>query len=124
MPNNISADKSHPVVILRDEGRKCWLHFSIPSKVFITREIDEVMLLLQEIGKKVERDGKYAAGFISYEAASAFDAALKTKQDRETPILWFGIFSDVQEIELPVANQQNLMSFLGASLQKLWRSSA
>lgn len=117
MPNNISADKSHPVVILRDEGRKYWLHFSIPSKVFITREIDEVMPLLGEIGEKVERYGKYAAGFISYEAASAFDAALKTKQDREMPLLWFGIFDKVQEITLPVASQKNLVSELD------WRQS-
>jgi para-aminobenzoate synthetase/4-amino-4-deoxychorismate lyase len=38
--------------------------------------------------------GFHAAGFLSYEAASAFDAALTTKAPGDFPLLWFGIFAE------------------------------
>ena len=36
--------------------------------------------------------GKYAAGFLAYEAAPAFDAALRTHPPGDFPLAWFGIY--------------------------------
>jgi para-aminobenzoate synthetase / 4-amino-4-deoxychorismate lyase len=109
MFRNYFPNKSFPVVIIRDNTNEKWLIFSKPLKIFVTHEIREVMPILQEIGKKVEKDGKYAAGFISYEAASAFDLALKTKQGGEIPLLWFGVFDKVQEMTLPATSQDSFI---------------
>ncbi len=40
----------------------------------------EVVKYINSIEEKVNKDGLYAAGFISYEAATAFDSALRTKK--------------------------------------------
>ncbi|MEZ4765564.1 MAG: hypothetical protein R3C26_20985 [Calditrichia bacterium] len=45
--------------------------------------------------------GKFAAGFISYEAAPAFDPAFRTYFDTNFPLLFFGIFSQPEVVELP-----------------------
>ena len=34
----------------------------------------------------------YAAGFLSYEAAPAFEPSMKVKESISMPLLWFGIF--------------------------------
>jgi para-aminobenzoate synthetase/4-amino-4-deoxychorismate lyase len=49
--------------------------------------------------------GSYVAGFVSYEAAPAFDRALAVRTDRPSPsaarlpLAWFGIFDALQEVE-------------------------
>lgn len=51
----------------------------------------------------VERNGLYAAGFLSYEAAAAFDSSLAVRADSSGfPLLWFGLYEQAQEIELPL----------------------
>jgi para-aminobenzoate synthetase/4-amino-4-deoxychorismate lyase len=52
------------------------------------------------IEEATQRDGLYAAGFISYEAAPAFDPSLSVKDDGKFPMLWFGLFERVEELEL------------------------
>ncbi len=47
------------------------------------------------------REGFYAAGFVAYEAAPAFDRALAVKDDSGFPLLWFGLYAGVEEVELP-----------------------
>jgi len=56
------------------------------------------MLLVRQIEEAVERDGLHAAGFISYEAAPAFDPSLPVRHDDGFPLLWFGLFGQVNEI--------------------------
>ena len=51
----------------------------------------------------VAQDGLYAAGFVSYEAAPAFDGSLVVNDDGHFPLLWFGLYEGVEEIELPAA---------------------
>jgi para-aminobenzoate synthetase/4-amino-4-deoxychorismate lyase len=49
--------------------------------------------------------GAYVAGFVSYEAAPAFDRALAVRSDppsssaAQLPLAWFGIFDALQEVE-------------------------
>ncbi|HAR96174.1 MAG TPA: aminodeoxychorismate synthase component I [Deltaproteobacteria bacterium] len=56
--------------------------------------------LIRQIEECVEREKLYAAGFISYEAAPAFDPSLTAKTDGEFPLLWFGLFRQIDEITL------------------------
>lgn len=43
------------------------------------------------------RSGYHAAGFVSYEAAPGFDAALVAKPPADTPLVWFGLFECPQD---------------------------
>jgi para-aminobenzoate synthetase/4-amino-4-deoxychorismate lyase len=51
----------------------------------------------------VEGEGLYAAGFVSYEAAPAFDAALEGRPDRGFPLLWMGLYREPAVVDLPSA---------------------
>lgn len=87
-------------VVLRDETRRKWLNFTSPCQILTTRRIEEVLPLVRQMEEMVRRDGLYAAGFISYEAAPAFDPSLPASIDEEFPLLWFGLFEQVNEITL------------------------
>ncbi len=65
-----------------------WLSFENPVEVLTARTPDEVFQCLE----KIEQSGLWAAGFVSYEAAGAFDDALKTHAPGNLPLLQFGLF--------------------------------
>lgn len=67
------------------------LTFSNPDEVIIAWKLEEVIPCLQIIDQAT-KEGKYAAGYIAYEAAPAFDPNLRTKSEYRMPLLWFGIF--------------------------------
>ncbi len=74
-----------------DAGQKSWLEFRQPASVLIARQPGEVLPALEELDAAVQR-GCWAAGFLAYEAAPAFDAALHTRRPGPLPLLWFGIY--------------------------------
>ncbi len=47
-------------------------------------------------------DGLYAVGMLAYEAAPAFDPALAVRAGGEFPLLWFGFYRAVRDVEWPV----------------------
>jgi para-aminobenzoate synthetase/4-amino-4-deoxychorismate lyase len=51
----------------------------------------EIIPALSQVESAV-RAGFYAAGFLSYEAASGLEPSLTTKTSLDFPLLWFGIF--------------------------------
>lgn len=65
--------------------------FENAHKIVQTFQLDEVLSCIQEIEQWINK-GYYAAGFISYEASSAFRPYLLTHQSDLTPLVWFGIF--------------------------------
>ncbi|MEN8254686.1 MAG: chorismate-binding protein, partial [Verrucomicrobiota bacterium] len=73
-------------VVLKHAG--CWLHFQCPEKVLRAERIEEVLPTLRE----AEASGLFAAGFVSYEAAPAFDSALTTHPADGFPLLCLGLF--------------------------------
>lgn len=79
-------------VILHDNQKKCWLDFRDPLRIVAARRKEEVVPLLQEIEQAVEKDRLFAAGFIAYEAAPAFDPALVVVPDGTFPLVWFGLY--------------------------------
>jgi len=56
------------------------------------------MPLVKQMEELVEQDGLHAAGFISYEAAPAFDPSLPVRPDGGFPLLWFGLFAQANEL--------------------------
>ena len=72
--------------------------FSQPERVIVAHDVNEVIAALREV-EQATAQGFYAAGYITYEAAPAFDAALVTQTGGgggELPLLWFGIFRSPQ----------------------------
>ena len=88
------------VVMLDACGQGWWL-FQQPRQVIQAWAPAEVLPALREIETAVESRGLWAAGFISYEAAPAFDSALQTRPDEGFPLLGFGLYPPPQPFVLP-----------------------
>ena len=89
-------------VVLRDDTIGRWLNFSQPCRLCIARHVDEVVPVLREIEQAVNTQGLYAAGFVSYEAAPAFDPSLAVKTDKKFPLVCFGLYdAPVESASLP-----------------------
>ena len=81
-------------------GQSSWLLFEKPIHVLAARDAASVLQALEQVEAAV-RDGKCAAGFLSYEASPAFDPALVTRKAGKTPMLWFGIYGEAVELDAP-----------------------
>jgi len=90
-------------VVIHDAAKHRWLRLDDPVDVVCTGRLDEVQSCLRKVERAVAADRLYAAGFLSYEAAPAFDAALTVRQvDCTFPLLWFGLFPAAETLpELP-----------------------
>lgn len=87
-------------VIARDAASGRWRVFERPLEIVVARHVDEVIPALQKIEHEAACHQRYAAGFLSYEAAPALDAALKTQPPGDFPLLWFGIYDNALERSL------------------------
>ena len=103
-------------VVLRDVVNQRWLHFHHPVKILSADCIEAVTPLLEAVQQQVEQQGYYAAGFVSYEAAPAFDRSLTVKDCDHFPLAWFGLYAQPEVIELPIAAKSN-------SIAPVWNSS-
>lgn len=88
-------------VILHHNSESRWLCFKNPFQIVEARAIEDVLPALQNIDTQVREQGRYAAGFISYEASGAFDPAICTKTPEDFPLLWFGLYPSPEEVQLP-----------------------
>jgi para-aminobenzoate synthetase/4-amino-4-deoxychorismate lyase len=89
------------LAVLYDSQAGNWLHFSDPLEEIEIHAPDKVLSVLEYIEQRVEKEGLFAVGFVSYEAASAFDDALQTHAPGEFPLLRFGLFATAKRIDLP-----------------------
>lgn len=96
-----SQDRSGAMarVVLYDKSTDQWFNFLRPFKIISTHHNLEVAKCLQEIELIVNTKDLYAVGFISYEAASAFDKVLVTHPKGKLPLLWFCIFDSYDNHE-------------------------
>ena len=83
--------------ILRDADAGKWRLFERPRELVVARALSEVVPALQKIESECAK-GAYAAGFIAYEAAPAFDPALRVQADGIFPLLWFGLYENFHEL--------------------------
>lgn len=99
-PQNGQPDKNE--VLLKDNGE--WLHFREPYRLIEAKKLEEVLPALREIEQLTQINNWYAAGFLSYEAASVFDPALQTRglaRGSQFPYLWFGLYPHPHTMSLP-----------------------
>ena len=79
-------------VIIHDPFVHAWRRFTEPCMTVVAHEPADVIPALQEIEARVESDRLTVAGFVSYEAAPAFDPALKDFPRPGFPLLWFDMY--------------------------------
>ena len=92
-------------VVLHDsppgDAAPSWIELSEPVRELQAHDLSSVTPLLEEVDAAAAA-GLYAAGFVTYEAAPAFDAALVTRPAGQLPLAWFGLFTSVRRHrELP-----------------------
>jgi para-aminobenzoate synthetase/4-amino-4-deoxychorismate lyase len=87
-------------VLLYDATGRRWLRFSRPHQIFMAQTPAEVPGLLRMIEARVQNERRWAAGFLGYESAPAFDAAFAVHGDASFPCLWFGLFDQPVEVDL------------------------
>jgi para-aminobenzoate synthetase / 4-amino-4-deoxychorismate lyase len=84
-------------VILKNDD--AWWKFSNPHRVILTEKLEDVRKGLEEVEQLVNEHGWTAAGFVSYEAAPAFDPSLKVIPSQKFPLLWFGLYDEPQILQ-------------------------
>jgi para-aminobenzoate synthetase/4-amino-4-deoxychorismate lyase len=74
------------------EGISQPLVLTRPVRIVTARRQEEVLPALQAVQSAVNEQGLYAGGFVSYEAAPAFDPAMQVLPPSPLPLVWFGLF--------------------------------
>ncbi|MGB3562351.1 MAG: aminodeoxychorismate synthase component I [Thermoanaerobaculia bacterium] len=91
-----------PRIVLRvptADGRREWRAFEEPLEILQARTAEEVTPLLEAVAR-ANGEGLWAAGFVSYEAALAFDSAFVTSPPGELPLAWFALFQEWRSFDL------------------------
>ncbi len=84
-------------LLIRDARAQAWLRFERPRVVLTATRPDEVIGVLEQVDAGVAR-GAWAAGFIGYDAAPAFDVAFRARRAPDVPLAGFGIFDAPQRL--------------------------
>ena len=77
-----------------------WCAFRDLRAVHTAHNVADVLPTLQRIEAEVAATGWHAFGFVSYDAAPAFDPALTARRDDVLPLVWFGLFQDCVPVAL------------------------
>jgi para-aminobenzoate synthetase/4-amino-4-deoxychorismate lyase len=76
-------------------GRPARRLFYSPQRIISARTHADVLPALQQVQASAQ-EGATAIGFISYEAAPAFDTAFRTHAPGNVPLLWFALFEQAR----------------------------
>ena len=91
-------------IILRNKKSDSWRIFTSPEDVLFTHDISRVRALLADVEGQVEKNNLFAVGYLSYEAAPAFDSSYVVQNNSILPLMCFGLFTDYEEYDLIKAN--------------------
>lgn len=97
-------------ILVRNAVNSGWLVFTDPKEVLLASTPEDVRDILIEVERRVNEENLFAAGYLSYEAASGFDSAYVTNKGHRLPLVCFGLFSDVHEhdsVPGPVATSRS-----------------
>lgn len=94
----------HPAGHIQFISRARERSFDAPVDIITTASLQDVGPCLERVAAAVAQ-GSYAAGFITYEAAPAFDPAMKTQTPGMLPLLWFGLYRTMQDRAWLAASQ-------------------
>ena len=94
MTAHAPACREHPPAALMQAGDgSAWFRFAAPRRIVRADAIADVLPALAEV-EAANAAGLWAAGFVAYDAAPAFDAALAVHPSAAGPLLWFGLFDE------------------------------
>lgn len=77
--------------------------FDNPCEIITAQSLQEVIPCLHKIQDAV-KSGLFAAGYITYEAAPAFDDAFIVNENNTMPLLWFGLFKEPSKVNHQTKN--------------------
>ncbi|WP_054754290.1 chorismate-binding protein [Piscibacillus salipiscarius] len=82
--------------------------FEQPIDYVVANRLDEVKPALEQI-EQYSKDGYYGVGYLSYEAAQAFNPKMRTHQDVRLPYLYFGIYKETNHLyDIPTEHFQQM----------------
>lgn len=90
-----------PEILLHDAELGQWLKFKKPLDTVTACRPADVRPALRQVEALVEKQGLFAAGFVCYEAAPAFDPACTIHSFSDLPLLLFGIYQAPEVVEFP-----------------------
>ena len=85
-----------PLALLRDEAEDRFLLFRDPLEVLEAHRTEDVLQVVEAMADAVTR-GLWAVGFLTYEAAPAFDSALEAHPPGDLPLAWWALFDGTAE---------------------------
>lgn len=95
--------QKHPdlsfTALFQDGHAQRWLSFGTPHAILSTTRLEQVADVLAEIEHAVESRNLWAVGHLCYEAAPAFDPALRVHAPGEVPLVWFGLHDAPRVLE-------------------------
>lgn len=96
-----------PHILFRDDTTGQVTLFAEPEEIITARTPAEFFSGLQQM-ETVRARGKWLAGYMSYEAGYLFEQKLAPKlpENRQAPLLCFGVFDKPQEAGHPLAQQR------------------
>ena len=74
-------------------GEKVPRLFNEPIEIITTARLDQVVSCMQRV-EAASKEGYFVAGYVSYEAAPAFDSAFRVKDGSTMPLVWFGVYKE------------------------------
>ena len=74
--------------------------FTAPTRILSADALNEVIPALLAV-EEAALAGSWCVGWIAYEAAPAFDAAMPACEHGSTPLLWFGVYDSPEELAEP-----------------------
>ena len=80
-----------------------WLHFTDPHSILVAEKLEDIAAALTQVEEDVQTGGWHAAGFLSYEAAPAFEPAVPSRTGTGFPYLWFGLYPEPKSVKIPVS---------------------
>lgn len=95
---------SEPFILFRDDTTGEVMLFAGPEDIIIARTSAEFVPALKRM-EEARKARKWLAGYISYEAGHLFEEKLAgfAQENRETPLLLFGVFDAPQPDDHPLA---------------------
>lgn len=81
-----------------DNGSSQTTQFRNPITIYQTDSLTEVTSIFKKAEKAIDA-GFYVAGYVSYEAAPAFEARYQVKSNSKLPLVWFGVYGAPLTIE-------------------------
>ena len=79
-------------------GQRHPLAFHAPRETLIAESVEQVRGIIRD-AESHARNGAWVLGFVSYEAALAFDSRFTVQSNSEFPLAWFGVFDSAAPYE-------------------------